>query len=193
MTKVDLRLEARAEVERLRWARAVVRDGDASTLPQLEADAGWVALARSTHLRRTVGGADLQLWRIALENGSKHAVESTIVALRIARGTSARSADLAERVAQASDRWRDDSTRLLARFSATRLDRERAIASARRSRVDAVQPGLFDRRADRLHAQQLAERTASSEDDEARLTALERALRATVRPPQMLLSLVTTR
>jgi hypothetical protein len=96
-------------------------------------------------------------------------------------------------VAQASERWRHDSTRLLARFSAARLDRERAIASARRSRVDAVQPGLFDRRADRLHARQLAERTASSEDDEARLTALERALRATVRPPQMLLSLVTTR
>jgi hypothetical protein len=193
MTTVDLRVEARAEVDRLSRARALVRDGDVSALPQLEADTAWLALARSTHLRRAMRGGTLQLWRIAFDNGDERAVESTIVALRIERGTSIDSADVLQRVEQASARWRDESTHVLAQFRATRLERERAIVLSRQRSVDAVQPGLFDRRADRVHAEQLAEHAAAREDDEARLRALERALGAAARPPQLLLALVTTR
>ncbi len=193
MTTVDLGVEGRAEVERLSRARALARHSDVSTLQQLEADTAWLALARSTHLRKALGGADLQLWRIALENGDGRVAESTIIAMGIARGASTNSADLPGCVEQASACWRDESTRLLAQFSATRLGRERAIAVARQGPAGAVQPGLFDRRAVRGHADELAEQAASAEDDEARLTALERALRTSVRPPQLLLALVTAR
>lgn len=193
MTTVDLRVEACAEVERLSRARALVREDDMSALQQLEADTGWLALARSTRLREALRGDNLQLWRIAFENGDERVAESTLVALRIARNATTDPAGLPQRVEHTSAGWRDESTRMLAQFRAMRLERERAIAAARRGRAGAVQPGLFDRRADRLRAEQLAEHAASAEDDEARLSALERALTTNVRPPQLLLALTTTR
>lgn len=193
MTTVDLRVEAQAEVERLVRVRAFLREGDASTLQQLESDATWIAIARSTRLRQTMRGADLQLWRVALENGEQRLVESAIVAVRIERGVSVDSADLSLLVERSTDSWRGESIRIGGQFGATRLARERAIVAARPDRVDAVQPGLFDRRAHRLHADRAAEQMASREEDQARLAALERTLSATVGRPRLLLAMVSAR
>ena len=152
MVRVDLSAEAAAEAARLSTARAM-----APTVAAPPMDGPLIAIARRNAVRRSLGRRILLLWRLAYEDVTGHRVESTIVAVTIELPRArfdVRHADwsndaLLAVVSHQAAAWRNTVEEVVRRFTATRLARERAIATAGAASTNPVQAGLFDRRAER--------------------------------------------
>jgi hypothetical protein len=137
---------------------------DEIALAQLDGEAAWIITARSPALRRRLGGRALLIWRVACEDASGRLLESRLVAIAVALSTGTRprrrarvetlvralereTARLAER---SCDEWRIVVEQTTRSFATTRAARARAIALIGRDAASSlVQPGLFDRRAER--------------------------------------------
>lgn len=212
MTTCDLRVEAAAEARRLTIARALLRDGDERAAVQLEGDTTWVARARRSGPRRSLGGRACLIWRVGFENASGRLVESRIVAVllevspsavRLLSGPAARRRTWIEwlirhadglvraRVEAECGEWRAAVRRVADAFTSARVSREREIvAHASRASPVASQPGLFDRRAERArHAGAAAAAESEREATDRRRTIADEAT-LTRQPARLLLVLV---
>jgi hypothetical protein len=200
---VTLRGEAVNEARRLADARSHVRHADEDALAQLEADGPWIMIARRTRLRRRLGRRALLLWRVVYEDASGRTAESRLTAIaiqlrsspptRLTRGWTdaflrALDADVRARVEVETRAWRDEAAVAVQSLTATRLARERAIAaSTRAATLDAFQPGLFDRRAERLRTLRDGAIEERDRDAAARLAALEQSAAMVQQPARLLL------
>jgi hypothetical protein len=194
MVTVDLAVEAAREVQRLSCARALVADSSS-----LRLDGQLIGIARRNGLRRALGGRVLQLWRLAYEDARGRLVESTLVAVTIAlsgdrinvRCVDWSNSSLPSVVTDQCHAWRESARHALDQFTSTRMTRERAIAAATHATTPyTFQPGLFDRRADRMHtarAQAAADLVAQLA---ARMNAVAFAGTTSLRSPELLLVLV---
>jgi hypothetical protein len=207
ITTVDVKSLACAEAERLTRARLLVaartnrsersnsgeNASDQIALESVEPDRTWIAVARSTPLRMALRGRRLQLWRLGLEDGNGRVAESTLVALSIDGASSPVVGDLAHLVEQSAATWREEAGRTLGQFAAVRVARELAIAAAHEGTIDALQPGLFDRRAERLHANLQTSQSSSRDEERSRLEAIARTTSLSPLPARLLLVLVPHR
>ena len=198
---VNLREEAADEARRLARARALTHEQDDKA--RLDGDGPWVMASRRRTTRQQMGGRALLVWRVTCDDECGRPVESRIVPVTVpltgARGTWRGSARIGQRlreldatvrpsVERAVDDWRRSVEANVGSFVSTRLRREEAMAG--HSTPRAFQPGLFDRRADRLHE---TDRAAVADADRRRaghLAALARATTLTSPPAQLLLVLV---
>lgn len=206
MSTVDLRTEAAAEARRLATARALLRDGDARALVQLDGDATWIALARRTGRKRSLGRRVCLVWRVAFEDASGRMVESRLVPILIevtrVPGKAERRAWIRSllrhadglvraRVEAECEAWRVAVARVASAFASARLCREREIAGQSPSSSNgASQPGLFDRRAQRSRQ---AHTTAAAESEQAaaeRLRTISAGAAIALQPARLLLVLV---
>ena len=202
---VDLRTEAAAEAARLTDARALIREDDERARAQCETEGPWVAVARGSDLRRRLGGRALLLWRLSFDDGSGRRVESRLVGISIPasmmpstlKGRAAvdaflRSldADIRERLATNSRQWCEDTQDAARAFVQARASRERAIAACRPAAPNPFQPGLFDARAQRGHALQMAAADLTERRAADRVSAAERAAALVPRPAELLLVLL---
>jgi len=202
---VDLRGEASSEVTRLVSARDVSSDAGRRALAALDSTGPWVTRARLGSSRARLGRRLIAILRIDHDDGSGRLFDRTLVSVSVALADCGRRLDLAqlkalltslepdlrscaerasrERLAQAGGLTHD--------LLSVRLIRERRIArSIAGTAPSAVQPGLFDRRAERTHvAASLAAGDATKEMT-ARLQALERSGILATRPARLLLVLV---
>jgi hypothetical protein len=206
MVMVTLRAEAESEAIRLAEARSRVRDQDEDALARLEADGPWIVIARRAALRRRLGRRVLMLWRVGYEDATGRTAESRLSAIAIQLRTSppaARTRDWIDgflRFVYAEVRaqveadvrgWHDAVATTNQSFSATRLARERAIAASRRATdLEAFQPGLFDRRAERVRLVRAGAVADGDRDANARLAGLERAAAVVQQPARLLLVVV---
>jgi hypothetical protein len=201
----DLRSEAAAEVRRLTASRTLAGDADQRALGQLEGDGPWMASARRRHRRRFLKQMVL-IWRVAYEDASGSLVESCLVPVVIElSAVPVRSrrrawatalvrdvdAEIRARIEAASTTWRQAVDGSLRSFVATRIARERAIAArAMETGNRAFQPGLFDRRVERmrgLHAAAVADADKAAAD---RLAGIEQRAAAAPGSPRLLLALL---
>jgi hypothetical protein len=191
MRTVDLRAEALAEARRLTQARALWHHGDDRALAQLEGDAAWILIARRARLKRTLGRRVCLVWRIAFEDASGRIVESRIVPLLVDAAIDRTGSSVRAAVDADCAEWRAAAVRVSDALTAARQRRERALAAMRHAPAGpATQPGLFDRRAERSRAADLA---AAGESDRAigdGLRANADAGTLTCQPPRLLLVLV---
>jgi hypothetical protein len=204
MTTVDLRSDAKAEVRRLTYARALVHDRDEPALASLEGGATWIAMSRRPGVRRSLRGRLCLVWRVALEDPSGRVVTSKLVPVlvEVQRGAGRQSPSWIREVLQHADgllrarvedeceAWRVEATRVANAFSSARLRREREIAAPADRGHLASQPGLFDRRTERSHE---ARASAAAESERAaaeRLRASITAARIAAAPARLLLVLV---
>jgi len=201
-----LERQAAAESVRLAAARAIETDRDAEARAMVETDGPWVALTRNRSTRANVGSRLVLLLRSALHDACGRIAESTIVAIAvsvkrlplrsrdrawIADVLQAAGPEVATLADDASEAWREEALQLNRAFAATRLERERAIAAAIASGPPgALQPGLFDRRADNARLAALVLRSEAEKEAAERIGAVERTTAVSVRPPKLLLVLV---
>jgi len=193
MIAVDLALAARREADRLREARALVAGA-----PPFVADGPLVWITHRRSLRRTLGRRVLLLYRSAYEDPGGRLVHSVLVALTVAlrnNPVNVREVDWSDAswlsgVDDGCGAWRESVQRISARFAATRLSRERAIASTHSSLTPAFQPGLFDRRAHRAHVTRQQDAADFSTQLATRMAAVEAASALTLRAHELLLVLI---
>src|SRR4051812_35576690 len=204
MITVDLRSEAIAEVRRLKRARALLRNGDQQALVQLDADGTWIARARRARLRRTLSGRLCLVWRVAFEEPSGRAVDSMLVSVLVDfRGAAdrrsrawiesfLRQADdlLRERVEHECETWRTEVTAVASTCSSVRAQRERAIADPADRASRGLQPGLFDRRAERAREAHASAAAAAAQAAVERLRAVLETTQIARQPPRLLLVLL---
>lgn len=155
LTWPALEKEAAAEVDRVRWARTIaVADRD-------DASAVECGIARTKHrdTRFRLGASTLALIELIVEDGRGALVERVLVPLSIECGIAVDPAggcgDLIEMLKGCDavvDR-RLEAVSVARAFAAARAERERAIAASAFDTMTApLQPGLFDRRAERALA-----------------------------------------
>lgn len=194
MVTVDLAVEAAQEVKRLSCARALVADSSS-----LQPDGQLIGIARRNGLRRALGGRVLQLWRLAYEDARGRLVESTLVAVTIAlsgdrinvRCVDWSNSSLPSVVTDQCHAWRESARHTLDQFTSTRMARERAIAAAAHATTPyTFQPGLFDRRADRMHTARAQAAADLAAQFAARMNAVAFAGTTSLRSPELLLVLV---
>jgi hypothetical protein len=193
MIKVDLSVEAAAEVDRLTKARALAA-GIGLFLP----DGPLIGIARRNNVRRQLGGRVLLLWRLAYEDAGGRLVESMLVAATIELSCGrfdARHGDWSHAVPLAvintqGREWRKSVRHTVLQFTSTRAARERAIAAAHAMGTRTFQAGLFDRRADRAHVSIAQVSAESSEEMAARLKGVEMAGALSPQSPKLLLVLI---
>jgi len=203
---VGLERQAAAETVRLTASRTMATDRDADAGAMVETDGPWVAIAHNRSTRANVGSRLVLLLRAALHDACGRISESTVVAIAVSlkrlpvrrRDRSwiadvLRSAgpDVATLADTASEAWREEALRLNRAFAATRLERERAIAAAIAGDPPyALQPGLFDRRADNARFAALALRSEAEKETAERIGAVERTTAISAQSPKLLLVLV---
>lgn len=194
MLRVDLRVEAAAEADRLTQAR-VLASGTGPFLP----DGTLIGFTRRNAVRRQLGRRVLLVWRLADEDAGGRLVESTLVAATIepsggwidARRADWSNAYLLDAIDARCRAWRESVRLTVRQFTSTRVARERAIAAAHiRAATVTFEPGLFDRRADRAQAAHARVAVAFSEEVAARLKRVEAAGALSARSPELLLVLV---
>jgi len=193
MIAVDLAVAARREADRLREARALL----AGARPFV-ADGPLVWITHRRPLRRTLRRRVLLLYRSAYEDPGGRLVHSILVAVTLAlrdNRINVREVDWSDiswlsGVDDGCRAWRESVQRISVRFAATRLSRERAIASTHSSLTPSFQPGLFDRRAHRAHTTRQQEAADSSTQLATRMAAVEAAGALTLRAHELLLVLI---
>jgi hypothetical protein len=195
---VVLAVDAELEATRLAAARRFTFPGDDLSLAQAEMDGAWLTFSRGSGRGRLV-----LILRAACEDAAGRLVESSIVPVAIlgAHGRwPVRDRRLLEEIVRAvmpaarvavdaaAVSWREAALRFTRAFFDRRLARERAMATTLHAEpAGAIQPGLFDRRADQ---QQLAARAAISDAVSAahqHIAAVEDASAICARPAQLLL------
>jgi len=203
---VGLERQAAAETVRLAAARTMAIDRDADARAMVETDGPWVALAHNRSTRANVGSRLVLLLRAVLHDACGRISESTVVAIAVSlkrlplrrrdrswiadvmRSAGPGVATLAD---TASETWREEALRLNRAFAATRLERERAIAAVIAGDPPyALQPGLFDRRADNARLAALALRSEAEKEAAERIDAVERTTAISAQPPKLMLVLV---
>ena len=201
-----LEREAAAESVRLAAARAVHTDRNDEAWTAVEIDSPWVAITRNRSTRANLRSRLLLLLQAALDDPSGRSVESIVVAIAvslkrlplrrrdrswIAGVLQAAGGRVTTLVDAASQEWREEALQLNRAFVATRLERERAIAAAIAGEAPAaLQPGLFDRRADHARLAALAVRSDAEHEATERIRAVERAAAISAQPAKLLLVLV---
>jgi hypothetical protein len=185
----DLRTAATAEVERLKTARALIRDGDGLALARLEAGGPWIGIARPK-LKRRLAGTRLEIWRAGYEDASGRIVESRLVVIAV---SAARPSEIERVLEAATVDWRRDVERVVAAFASTRLARESAIAASAAPRGTPFQTGLFDRREQREHAALEGARRAVEERLAERAASVQRANAIVATAPELLLVIAGAR
>jgi hypothetical protein len=201
-----LERQAAAEAVRLAAARAIETDQDTEGFTPVETDGPWVAITRNRSTRANAGSRLLLLLRAALQDACGRTAESTIVAIAVLlkrlplrrRDRSwidamlqSAGPEVAALAHAASEAWREEALHLNRAFAATRLERERAIAAALAGDPPgALQPGLFDRRADNARLAALALRSEAEKEAAERIGAVERTTAIFAQPPKLLLVLV---
>jgi hypothetical protein len=202
-TTPDLRSDAADEAHRIALVRSLsCSDEDDRARLFLEADGPWIGRAGRSAIRAALGHRILLIWRLAYEDGCGRIAESACVstAVRIARVPRARGAAWLEDVLQSIDgevrALIEQSTaahgeaveRLTGAFTAMRLRREFAIAAHRDTAAAATfQPGLFDRRAERLHLDAMVERHRAVRDQASRVEHLSSSAIPVRTAPRLLL------
>jgi superfamily II DNA or RNA helicase len=197
-----LEREAIAEAARLTDARALTGSGDV----RVDVDRTWLARARHRRIRVRLGGRVVLLLQATGEDGDGRVVESTLVPLAVSMASAGRitggardlssllrrlEEDLARHVDPAVAGWRGEAARTAAAFASTRLQRERAIASAVDAHTPgAVQPGLFDRRVETALAAAAAARRDQDAERRSAMARIDRAAVLSFQPPRLLLALV---
>jgi superfamily II DNA or RNA helicase len=192
----DGRKEARTEVERLQWARAV----GSNAVNIASGRRPLVISATRARLRAALGTKALLIWRLGWENAAGAAVESTLVAVTIAgvpkpgsrAGVRSTVRKLAAVVGPAiesyASSWREQSLEAVRAVAGTRLAREREILAGMAAEPrDRFQPGLFDRRAERRHDSRRAQAADAKREVANRIALVERASTISSGPPVLLL------
>jgi superfamily II DNA or RNA helicase len=201
---VDLRGEACSEVARLRFARRLSGDVDARVLSALDATGPWVTRARLAASRVRLGGRAIAILRIDHEDGGGRPCDWSLVPLSLAflegkhvgverLKTLLRrlETDLQPAAEEASRQGRAIAGDLRQGFLSLRLARERQILQAVVGAVrPMLQPGLFDRRAERVFLADERAARESADDNARRLQVLERSGIVSPRPARLLLVLV---
>ena len=201
-----LEREAAAESVRLAAARAVHTAQDDEAGAVVETDGPWVAVTRNRSTRAKFGSRLLLLLRATLDDPYGRSIESRVVAIAvslkhlplrrrdrswIAGVLQSTGDDVTTLVDAASEAWHEDALRINRAFVAARLERERAIAAALAGETPAaLQPGLFDRRADHARIAALAARSEAEHEAAERIGAAERAAAISAQPAKLLLVLV---
>ena len=200
---VDLSASAAGEASRVESARRLLARSEDDP-PWLASDGPRLAWPRARRARTALGSRLLAIVRVACDDGCGRRVDWTLVPLAIALAPGARIRDRAQAEAvwrhvanealraarDATLAWREEAVRLAAAFAAARVARERAIAiDAGAGPTIAFQPGLFDRRAERVRVVLDAEAAEQSAEDAARLTMLEQAAIVRAAAPELLLML----
>jgi len=193
MVNGDLSVEAAAEAVRLSRARAM-----AATVAAPPVDGPLISIARRNAVRRSLGRRILLLWRLAYEDVTGHRVESALVAVTIelprtrvdGRHVDWSNAALLAVVSHQAAAWRDTVEEVVRRFTATRLARERAIAIAGAASTNAVQAGLFDRRAERARFADATAGAHLAEQIAARAKTVASAGAISAQSPELLLVLI---
>ena len=193
----DVRDAARHEVERLTRARSTaVETGSLHGGPL-------VVRASRTGLRPALGSKTLLVWQVSFDNGAGSIADSQLVAVTVNGVPRQRSQaemtrtihSLADRVGptitRCSREWREASTLAVSALVATRLFRERAIHRAVSAGTsEQFQPGLFDRRAERLQRLLQQQAAASERLIADRIASVERMAELSWRPPTLLLAVL---
>jgi len=200
----ELRADAFREAERIRGARELGAGPGALVGTSVLESGALVARARRSKVRQSLGARALFIWRISCENGCGVTVESSIVAAAIEWGpkwprahAAVRRAleqavrDLRSTVDDHARDWRRIAEGVSRDLWATRLARERSIAALILNGADApFQPGLFDRRAERLRQHDAEAKTEWTRDTNARLARLAQMAVVTNRAPELLFVLL---
>jgi superfamily II DNA or RNA helicase len=199
----DLRATAIAEVQRIVFARALVRLGRGRGSPRLGAEGPWIARV-PRHARLALGRRVVMLWRVGCDNTHGRSVESTLVPISIHLGRLPPVRDRAwvedlvgqvDREARtvldrATAGWRADAARAVHEFVAARIARERAILATSTGALKTFQPGLFDRRSEHARLSAAAAKAASDVDRAGRLAAIERDAGIASESAELLLVLI---
>lgn len=194
-----LRGVAIAEATRVARARTLWRGGDAHLLERKGPDV-WIGRPRRWRLRASLRGRAILIWRVSSSDGCGRVADSVVMATTVQlsrRVPEVRKAiDILERVARpaidaaAAAWWRDVQT-VNGRVAAVRVNRERRLlARAASPPTPLYQPGLFDRRGDRLRRRQLLDAAEYESTAHARVAAT--AMWAAREPPrvELLLALI---
>ena len=203
MVMVDLRTEAAAEVVRLTAARALTRDDDEPARIRCEGDGPWITGSRGPARRARLGRRALMIWRLTIEDGNGRIVESRLAGVVVRLSTTCRlrgrasvdaflrnvEPDVRERLDACSRHWREASAHRVRAFAGTRVSRERAVAASP-APAERFQAGLFDHRAHRDRAVQLAAAADTARCAADRLSGPERTATLVQRPAQLLLVLL---
>lgn len=205
-TTVDLRIEAAVEARRLAAARILLRDGDQRAVACLEGDAAWIAMPRRANLKRRLGGRMCLVWRVVVEDASGRVVESTLapVVLELREAGSDRAADrrawiqallrdadglIRAEVEARCEQWRAEVARIAEAFTSARRRRAGDAAGLDDERRAAVQPGLFDRRADRSRDAHASARAEAERIAAERWQAIAASAEIAPQPARLLLVL----
>ena len=201
---IDLGSDARQEASRLAGARLLWCQAAENALAALETTGPWIAMTRLRTTRLRLRQRIVAIVRVEHEDGRGRLVDSTLVpmtfaisdrALRRQRGLNAildvAATILLSRAAETTQERRREIARLAAEFTSTYLARERRIAEA--TLVDAgnlIQPGLFDRRAERARAIARAAIDEAVNDIDGRIDIGDPGGIVSQRPARLLLVLV---
>ena len=177
--------------------------GHADAASGIDIDRPWIHRARRAGLRAALGRNVLMLWRVACEDGCGRTVESLVIPVIVglkrvpSRWTWRAIDDLRQHVegfvgrAAVAGRWGTLAHRSHHAFLSMRLSRDRAIhAQMAAPQTSDIQPGLFDRRAERARLAALAVRTDVESALQNRLAALELGMAVSTCAPQLLLVLL---
>jgi hypothetical protein len=157
-----------------------------------------MATTRRWSTRVGLAGRCLSIYRATIEDGDGQVTETALVPALLSLGTlracdverAARAPQTRAALERALDEWRGRAVATQHAFQSARLAREHAIAAASLPRsASALQPGLFDRRAEARHEAAARERQTDSDERARRVAAIERALALVQRDPELLLVL----
>jgi superfamily II DNA or RNA helicase len=201
---IDMGSDARQEASRLAGARMLWCEADANALAALETSGPWIATTRLNTTRLRLQERLVAIVRVEQEDGRGRLVDSTLVPMTFALSNrafrrqnginailDAAATTLLVRAAEAAQQRHHEIARLAADFTSTHLARERAIAEA--VLVDTgtlVQPGLFDRRAERARALSRAALDEALNDIDSRIDVGDPVSIISQRPARLLLVLV---
>ena len=201
---IDLRGEAASEVTRLVLARGLSSDAGRRALAAVDSTGPWVTRARLGSSRARLGRRLIAILRIDHEDGSGRLFDWTLVSVSVALDDCGRlgpaqlkalltslGPGLQSCAESASRERRALAGGLMHDLLSVRLTRERRIAqSIVGAARPAIQPGLFDRRAERTRVATSLAAGESTKEIAARLQALERSGTFATRPARLLLVLV---
>jgi len=200
----DSRAEAEDEARRLAWARALTSERDEDALGTLEGDRPWAARARGWRTRRALGARVALIYRIAFEDASGATVESRLIGIAIDLADARRRClrrraierfllqvepRIQSEIAVATASWRHLAEESVRSFTSSRTARRQAIVAQTDDRRREYQPGLFDRRAERVREQAADESAGSDTAVAHQLAAMNFSGAITQRPPRLLLVL----
>jgi superfamily II DNA/RNA helicase len=197
---VRLLHEAAAAHQQLLEARRLLADpGRNEGRDTPEAADVIAATARRSRLRAALAGRSLAIFRSELAGRDHKRVATRLAPISfVSRGPWGRASrrrildELALPAATIDpqlEQWRTANARVHRDFWACRLAREQAIAVAANEKVDAVQPGLFDRRGDRRFEAEAERRNAREVQARERMAAARRSFDTELDVPRLALVL----